>query len=703
MSAEVTASSASRPLASGLQGSTFRRQLGVMVTVGVLFIALMSSLVSSWQASRGIRDTLIEQGQRITQSLSTQSTLALLYGAADNVSEAVQTTQAFPDVIGVEVRHASGTVLLARGTPGALPEAPRGKSDLPVDAAVAAPRAQPAPRQAYLAGETAGAWHFAAPVWTRRANDSPFVVAAQPEELLGEVRVVLSKTTLTRMMSNVFLTNMAVSFFFALLFLLALRWFADRLTQPLNALSQAMARAERGEANVHAEVTGPRDIGAMAQAFNSMIAALRQREAELQHHRDHLEELVTERTTELSLAKERAEVANLAKSEFLARMSHELRTPLNAVLGYAQLLQMDAGLSDRQRKGLATIQTSGEHLLTLIVDILDLSRIEAGRTELRPVVADLHALLLGVADIIRIKALEKSLSFQLELAPEVPGTIVIDEQRLRQVLLNLLSNAVKFTDRGQIALVVREAGREESLVRLRFEVRDEGVGIDPQHLEHIFEPFEQVGDLHRRSGGTGLGLAISRQLVRLMGGEVHVASQLQVGSVFWFELVVALRQGAAGEAPLRRAGITGYSGRRRRVLVVDDVSGNRTLLCEMLGTLGFEVDEAHHGQEAVDRALMPVGEGGPDLVLMDSVMPVMDGLSATRRIRQTRPANELPIVAVSANASSVDRLRCLEAGANAFLPKPIERSSLLDTVGAQLRLQWQTETVAPPPAEASTA
>ena len=698
MSTDAPGTSVGPPRISGLRQATFRRQLGVMVTVGVLVIALASSLISSWQASRGIRNTLVEQGQRITQSLATQSTLALLYGAADNVSEAVQTTQGFPDVIAVEVRHASGTVLLARGTAAPLPES-----------ASAATRGSPktpqatAPRQAYLAGETAEAWHFAAPVWTKRGTDSPFVVAAQPEELLGEVRVVQSKSTLTRMMANVFLTNMAVSFLFALLFLLVLRWFADRLTAPLNALSQAMARAERGEANVHAEVTGARDIGAMAQAFNSMIAALRQREGELQHHRDHLEELVAERTTELSLAKERAEVANLAKSEFLARMSHELRTPLNAVLGYAQLLQMDAGLSDRQRKGLATIQTSGEHLLTLIVDILDLSRIEAGRTELRPVVSDLHALLLGVADIIRIKALEKGLNFQLEQAADVPASIVIDEQRLRQVLLNLLSNAVKFTDRGQVALVVREVGFEESLVRLRFEVRDEGVGIDAQHLEHIFEPFEQVGDVHRRSGGTGLGLAISRQLVRLMGGEVHVASQLQVGSVFWFELVVALRPALPGEVPPRRMGITGYAGRRRRILVVDDVSGNRTLLCEMLGALGFDVDEARHGQEAVDRVLMPGGPGTPDLVLMDSVMPVLDGISATRRIRQARSPAELPVIAVSANASSVDRLRCLEAGANVFLPKPIERSSLLEALGAQLQLQWQTEAMVPPSTEASTA
>jgi signal transduction histidine kinase/CheY-like chemotaxis protein len=387
-----------------------------------------------------------------------------------------------------------------------------------------------------------------------------------------------------------------------------------------------------------------------------------------------------------------AEEASRAKTDFLANMSHELRTPLNGILGFAQILQRDKALTERQVRGLKIIDESGRHLLTLINDILDLARIEASKFELYPTEIKLPVFLRMVCDIIRVKAEEKSLLFVYEAAPDLPDHLRVDETRLRQVLLNLLSNAVKFTDTGQVTLRVMRlqppavSAAADAMVRLRFEVEDNGIGMSEAQLARLFNPFEQLAEVKRREGGTGLGLAISRQLARLMGGDIEVRSRPTKGSVFWFDVEVSATD-AQGQVPPAHGAPIGYEGERRKILVVDDVPHNLTMLLDSLGTLGFEMAEASNGEEALDVAV----RFRPDLIAMDLMMPVLDGFEAMRRLRLMPEFADVPMIATSASATQDVQARCRAAGANAFIPKPIERDLLLKTIARLTDLTWISE------------
>ncbi len=393
------------------------------------------------------------------------------------------------------------------------------------------------------------------------------------------------------------------------------------------------------------------------------------------------------RVQELRVAKERAEAANEGKSRFLANMSHELRTPLNAVLGYAQILMRDEALSEPQRQGLATIRHSGVHLLGLINDILDLAKIDAGRLELFPQPLPLPEFVRVIDDLIRVEAFDKKLAFECDVPPDLPAFVEADEKRLRQVLLNLLGNAVKFTQVGTVSLRIAATPRDRSTVRLRFEVQDSGPGIAADQHEAIFHPFVQGGTPQRRASGAGLGLAISRELTRLMGGELHLESEPASGTRFWFEIDVrVIGEPAAVQRPQGK--VTGYEGPRRTVLIADDVPANRAVLVDLLEAFGFQLVEAADGQALLASAQMH----RPDLVISDLVMPGMHGLEAIERLRQLPGLADVPVIALSANASGADEAGSLAAGATAFLPKPIDVDRLLAKVGELLALRWTQPT-----------
>jgi signal transduction histidine kinase/DNA-binding NarL/FixJ family response regulator len=401
---------------------------------------------------------------------------------------------------------------------------------------------------------------------------------------------------------------------------------------------------------------------------------------------------LAEQKTVLAKAHAAAESASAAKSQFLANMSHELRTPLNAIIGYAQLLKT-RNLDDSEMSAVRTIHHSGEHLLTMITDILDIAKVEAGKLELLPTSFDVQACVTNVGQMVRLRAEEKGLKITVDIADGVPRTVMADQKRLRQVLINLLGNAIKFTSEGEVRLEVSVVALAEAEVRLRFDVIDTGLGIPEADIGRIFRPFEQTGNAVSRSGGTGLGLSITHQIVEMMGGTIGVESTLGQGSRFSVELPLPLSAANEGDAPAIE------NSDRYTILIADDTDSSRTLLRTALEAQGFRVREAVNGAEAIDL----MRDLRPDLVLMDLRMPVMDGLEAIRHIHADAGLRTVPVIALSANPSPEKDALAREAGADRMLPKPVELAALNAMIAELLKAErteaTEDQAVIAPPAE----
>ncbi len=495
----------------------------------------------------------------------------------------------------------------------------------------------------------------------------------------------------------------------ALLLALLLGVYTSRwISKPIVRLSQASKAIASGELSQNIEPSNVRELSILAHSFNRMAWQLRESFTALEISNEQLEQKVKRRTIELEQAKEKAEVANQAKSSFIANMSHELRSPLNAILGFTQIMTRSQTLPPEHQESVGIINRSGEHLLTLINNVLDLSKIEAGRIIINEKNFDLHRLLDDVHDMFQLKANDKGLQLLLEPAENLPRYIRTDEVKLRQILINLINNALKFTKQGGICLRVGHQSPVPSLQKARgdqegidqhpttiyFEVEDTGAGIAPEELDKLFEAFTQTASGKQAQEGTGLGLSISQKFAELMGGEMRASSRVGEGTVFSFEiqcLEVEAKEVETFNAQQRCIIALEPGQARYRLLIVDDKPVNRQLLIHLLDPLGFELREASNGREAVEMW----EQWEPHLIWMDMRMPVMDGFAATQKIKASTKGQATAIVALTASVLEEERAVVLSAGCDDFLRKPFRDEQIFKALEQHLGVRYIYEESAP--------
>jgi len=457
------------------------------------------------------------------------------------------------------------------------------------------------------------------------------------------------------------------------------------IAKPVSHLSDASIAITNGNLDQKVEIKTIRELAALSQSFNQMTQQLKRSFTALEKSNQKLES----RTVLLHKTKIAAEAANKAKSQFLARMSHELRTPLNAILGFTRLMNRDANLTPKQRDNLQIINRSGEHLLSLINDVLSISKIESGHITFNSTSFDLHQLIETVYTIFKPMSDSKGIKLLLDCSPELPYQIKTDEQKLRQVLLNLLSNAVKFTHKGTITLRISAMNYQAGQIKISCEIEDTGNGIAPEELDQLFKPFSQTATGRKLQQGTGLGLFISREFIELMGGAIAIESILGQGTIAKFDCIVEPASAEEVQNEIFRRKVIGLQpGQPKyRILIVDDRYENRQLLVQLLESVGFEVSEAENGQEAISIW----SSWQPHLIWMDMQMPILDGYGATQKIRSHLQGQNTKIIALTASAFEEKRELVISAGCDDFVRKPFREFIIWEKMAKYLNVSYVYE------------